>query len=262
MVTFIKLATFSGSERFDFHCVNLLLSASCQLWLIKQTLLFFLFTQSCIPQIFTILGEARDANALSTQSSQQTQVYLEKYSTFPQLQTLCKPLRSRTDSLIISGQLCGTLRWKPRSLFSDWRTINDIVTYVGGTLKNISSQFHKGNCQLCTPAPPWGMMGLCPSVSNTVFFSLLVHSHTALRRITKHSANPALRSYSSGATTQLIISPGQNKHLSSDRGSFFSLRSGGMPRTGTRTSICLDKSICVSRWEEKKTSQTHTRGQK
>lgn len=166
-----KATTFSGSERFYFHCVNLLLSASRQLWLIKQTsLFFFLFTQSCIPQIFTILGEARDANAPSIQSSQQTSLFGEIFHFSPTLNLM---QASAKQNWLINHKRsaeCRSLRWKSRSLFSVRRTINDIVTYVGGTLKNILSQFHKGNCQLCTPAPPRGMMGLCPSVSNTVFF--------------------------------------------------------------------------------------------
>lgn len=129
-----KLATFSGISYF--HRVNLFLSASRHLWLIKQTWTFFF--------IYTIMHTTDFHNFWRTQ----TNALLH-----PEFTTgwfICKNISlspttnlnqasAKQNWLINHKRLaeCGTLRWKSRSLFSTRRTINDIVTYVGGTLEHL-----------------------------------------------------------------------------------------------------------------------------
>lgn len=87
---------------------------------------------------------------------------------------------------------------------------------------------------------------------------LLVCSQIALKGIRKHSTALALkhlfRSYTTKALTELIISPGLNKHLRHDSRSFFSLRSDSMPHAGNELIFAL---IISFKWAGWKMAQTY-----
>lgn len=131
----------------------------------KANMPFFWFIQSCIPQIFTMSRKPRDMNALPILSSKQIRVYLQKYFTFPnskpyaillEAEQINSPQAVSWFCVLCGGSRvhCSPPRGQQMILLHMWRAHFDI-----------SSQFHKGNCQMCTPAPPWGMMSFCPSAT-------------------------------------------------------------------------------------------------
>lgn len=148
-------------------------------------------------------------NALSIPQSKQIRVHLQKYFPFPNSKPYAILLET---GQIHSPQALSWLCGGSHVHCSQPGEQQMILLHMWRARSDIASQLHKGNCQICTSAPPWGMMDFCLSsticIQCCVFFPVLVHSQTALRGITKHSAAPAPRSCTSKAMTQLIISPG------------------------------------------------------
>lgn len=197
---------------FYFYHMNLFLSTSHLLWLIKQKRPFLL-RQSNIAQIFAISRRHTAINSLSILSSKTDWSLFAKRFHFSQLEPFCNP---------------------PPSAFIHHRRSTDFVYFVAeAAFIVLRLENNKRYCYICDehtltshrtfireavrcgllhlPEGWWAFVYLPPSVSNTVFFfffPLLVHSQTALRGITKHSAAPARRRCTSTATTRLIISPG------------------------------------------------------